>query len=261
METTSVRSVERAVEILEVIKSKGGETGISTISRETGLSKSTVFRILNALRTKGMVVKDDVTDHYSLGQKIIELAFSASMQWDIISLAMPYLEKLRDSLGETAALALRIDKDYSFIAQAMCRHEYRVNPVLGERYCLHWAGTGKAILAFIPEEEILEMLALIPAKQATSRTITDPQKMKEQISEIRNQGFAFSFSERIEGGASISAPIRDGAGNAQAAVSLIGPEIRFRKLDLNEAGKAVVEAGKQIEMVYRGAGIKLEKGF
>ena len=261
MESNTVRSVERAIEILEVIKSRGGETGISTISRETGLSKSTVFRILNALKTKGMVRKDDVTDQYSLGQKIIELAFSASMQWDIISLAMPYLEKLRDTISETAALAIKMEKDYSFIAQAMCRHEYRVNPVLGERYCLHWAGTGKVILAFTPEDELSEMLALIPHKKATSQTIIDPRKMMEQIEEIRKRGFAYSFSERIEGGASISAPICDALGNAQAAVSLIGPEIRFRKLNLNEAGRAVVEAGKQIEMVYRGAGIKLEKGF
>ncbi|MCE5208907.1 MAG: hypothetical protein LLG42_11440 [Chloroflexi bacterium] len=147
---------------------------------------------------------------------------------------------------------------YTFVAQVPCQQEYRVNPVLGERYYLHWAGTGKAILAFSSKHEIQEIYSLLADTAATENTFREPQQLLEQINEIKKYGFAYSYSERIEDGASISAPILGKDGNAQAAISLIDPEIRLRKMDTLQVGKRLAEIASQLEHIYQTAGVILE---
>ncbi len=253
-----IRAVERATEILEYLRQCGGSAGVSAISQGTGLAKSTAFRILETLCARGYLRKETSTEQYTFGYKLIELSFSAAGQWDLIHLARPYLEQIKEEMKETAALAVKTGNRYTFVAQAMCTHEYRVNPVLGEKYYLHWAGTGKAILAFSDREDLESILKILSSTKVTERTIDDADQLNIELNEIRKKGFAYSFSERIEGGASISAPLRDARGVTGAAISLIGPEIRLRKLDVDETGKKVVEIARHLEQIYQLSGIGME---
>jgi IclR family KDG regulon transcriptional repressor len=159
---TSVRAVERVVDILSAIQSHGGVAGISEISRELGLAKSTVHRILAVLTDREMVYKDKSTNRYSLGYKLFDLAFSARRPWDFISCAMPCLEEARDRLHETASIALRLGEQYSYVAQAVSGHSTPVTTVLGRYYPLHWGATGKAMLAALPDEQLQEYIRSVP---------------------------------------------------------------------------------------------------
>lgn len=258
METSHIRVLERAVEILEVIKHSGGKEGISNISKQTGLPKTTVFRIVTTLVSKGYLRKVSETDQYSFGFNLLELSFTALGGWEIVNLAMPFLEEVKDHLKETAALALRREIYYSFVAQVSCLHEYRVNAILGERYYLHWAGTGKAMLAYAPQDVKRKIYEMLPQKKATEKTIQDADELTKQIIAIKEKGFASSFSERIEGGASFSAPILNTSGVASAAISIIGPEVRLKKMDPDHAGKLLIDAAERLSMRYKALGITLE---
>lgn len=253
-----IRVLERTAEILEAIKNGGGNVGVSMISRSTGLPKSTVFRILSSLVELGFVRRLADGDQYALGYRLMQLSFLAVGDWEVVSLAMPYLEELKEETRETAALAIRRNLHYSFIAQVSCLQEYRVNAALGEKYFLHWAGTGKAILAFSPEPILTEILKMIPENAATGRTIRKPEELISQIDRIRENGFAYSYSERIEGGASISAPVLDHNGIAKAAISIIGPEVRIQKLDRDLVGSRLMEIASQLSRIYQGFGVRLE---
>jgi IclR family transcriptional regulator, KDG regulon repressor len=257
METHNIRSVERAIDILEVVKQKGKPVGVTEISQEIGLAKSTVYRLLETLLEKGMVNKDQTTDTYTLGIKLLELAFSASTSWNLINLAMPYLEELRDKFNETISFAIKVGLSYCHIAEAVTHQEFRVNPILGRQYPLHWSGTGKAILANISDIERDEALKLAPTLRSTPNTITDPQVLIHQIEQIRKNGYAVSFSERAEGAAVIASPVCDKQGYAQAAICLVGPEVRLRNMDLHSTGKALQEMSHKIEMVYLSVGYNL----
>jgi len=257
MDTKNVRSVERAIDILDAIRKKGGAVGVTEISHDIGLAKSTVYRLLETLLDKNMVHKDETAETYSLGYKVLELAFSASTNWDLINLAMPYLEELRDFFNETTALALKVGLNYTYIAEAVSHQEFRVNPILGRQYPLHWAGTGKAMLAYVDEDDRIEALKIAPYSRSTPLTVTDPEILLKQIEQIRQDGYAVSFSERSEGAAVFASPVRDRQGYVQAAVCLVGPESRLRKMDLKAVGKAVVEVGRKVELVYRTLGVNL----
>jgi DNA-binding IclR family transcriptional regulator len=257
MESKNVRSIERAIDILDALRRKARPAGVTEISQEIGLAKSTVYRILETLLEKGMLQKDGATETYSLGYKLLELAFSASTSWDLINFVMPFLEKLRDEFDETTALALKVGLNYTYIAEAVSHQEFRVNPILGRQYPLHWSGTGKAILAYVPEDECDEVLKIAPYTRSTRFTITDPDILLQQLDQVRQNGYAVSFSERAEGAAAFASPVRDQRGYAQAAVCMVGPETRFRKMDLTSVGQALVEVSRKIEMFYRSVGFNL----
>lgn len=251
MESKNIRSVARAIELLEIIQKKGGSVGVTEISQEIRLAKSTVYRLLETLVEKGMLSKDLAANKYSLGYKILELAFSASASWNLVNLAMPFLVELRDVYNETTALAIKVGLNYSYIAEAVSHQEFRVNPILGKSYPLHWAGTGKAILAYTTEEERNEALKIAPYSRSTPNTITDIDILKAQLEQIHQDGYSVSFGERAEGAAVIATPICDQRNIAVGAVCLVGPELRLRKMDLPATGAIMKEICHKIERVYR----------
>jgi IclR family acetate operon transcriptional repressor len=256
LEPKSVRAVERAIDVLDVIKTRGRGVGVSEISCELGLSKSTVHRLLVALSNKGIVRQDKDTGRYSFGHRILEMAHAASQHRDVISLAVPYLEELRDKTGETAALALKVGLRYTYVTQVVSPHEYRVNPVLGHHYPLHWAATGKAILAFVRDQELNECLQLVPQLLSTPRTLADPDTVLAQLEEIRHQGYSASFGERNLGSSAIASPILNRQGYAHAAACLIGPESRVRPRDLHSLGMIVAEITQKIQIACHVVGIE-----
>jgi DNA-binding IclR family transcriptional regulator len=242
-----VRAVERAIDVLDVIKTRAEGAGVSEISRELGLARSTVHRLLVALQKKEMVYQRADSDRYTIGRKALELAFFAVPHLDIVYMAMPHLEELRNRLDETAALALKVRLCYTYVSQVPSLKEYRVTPSLGQQYPLHWAAAGKAILAYVREEELNECLKVVPHLSATPKTITDPDVLLEQLEQIRRTGFAISFGERNIGAAGIAAPIRNRQGYAHAAIALVGPESRLRQVDLEAFGRVVVEIARNFE--------------
>ena len=255
LEPKSVRAVERAIDVLGVIKTRGRGVGVSEISCELDLAKSTVHRLLVALSKKGMVRQDHNTGRYLFGHRILEMAHAASQHWDVISLAVPYLEELRDRTGETAALALKVGLRYTYVTQVVSPHEYRVNPVLGHHYPLHWAATGKAILAYVTDQEFNACLQLVPQLHSTPRTVTDPDAILAQLEELRHRGYAVSFGERNPGSSAVASPILDRQGYAHAAACLIGPESRVGDMDLPSLGMIVAEITQKIQIACQAVGI------
>lgn len=248
MSAKSVRTVERAIDILNVIRVHEGTAGISEISRALGLSKSTVHRILVALTNKGIVHKERSSNRYSLGYKLFDLAFSASRPWNFISCAMPYLEELRDQLNETVSVALRLGQQYSYVAQAVSGHSTPVTTVLGRHYPLHWGATGKAMLALVPDEELQEYISSVPLVAATPWTITDPDVLLAETRRICSLGYSVSFSEKVEGVGAVACPIRDRHGIAYGGVTIVAPELRVRNMDVQAVGEAVAEIAHKIEV-------------
>ncbi|MBN1314221.1 MAG: IclR family transcriptional regulator [Anaerolineales bacterium] len=256
MDSKSVRVVERAMDVLFVMKNHGRSLGVSEISKELGLAKSTVHRLLVALANKGMVRQDEDTGRYSFGYNILEMAYSATQQWDIISLALPYLEELCDKTGETTALAIKVGLQYTYVTQVASTHEYRVNKVLGQHYPLHWAATGKAILAFIRDQEKNECLQLAPQLIATPRTTGDPDMLQEQLDEIREKNYAISIGEHHPGIVAIASPILDRDGYANAAICLVGPESRVLPQDMQKLGNIVASISEKILNACSSEGIE-----
>ncbi len=151
----SVQSVERAVDILKSFSPQEPEFGVGELSRRVGLAKSTVFRLLSTLESCGLVAQNPETDLYHLGVEIIILANSVFLYSDLRQIARPHLRSLVNTIGETASISVLVDREIINLYQFEFSGRLVVRAgSTGLRMPFHAASAGKAIAAFLTEEDL-----------------------------------------------------------------------------------------------------------
>lgn len=221
------QTVERALDLLDVLAGNRGRMRLSDLSQATGLNISTTSRLLGALDRFGYVERDGDTGRYGLGYKLLRLAQVVLEQSPLPEMANPILAQLMEETSETATLCIRHDDNAIVIARAECTNPLRTVAQIGHTGPLYCTAHGKAMLAYLPEHEVAEILARgMPA--LTDLTITSPTRMAEELTRIRAEGYALDSGEREPGLVSIAAPVRDAAGRVVATCGVSGSGRRMR---------------------------------
>jgi len=241
-----IQSIKRAVQILNSFTLKKNELGVTELSERLNLHKSTVHRILVTLEDEGFVVKDQVSQKYRLGIKLFELGHIVKEQMEIRNYALPIMKELAQKTEESIDLNILSDGKRVSIEKIESPHDVRRIIQLGKSLPLHCGGSGKALLAFLPDEEVDKIIRKEKFIPFGPNTITDPTKLKEHLKEIRKNGYAISFEERILGSASVAAPILDYKGKVVASLSVSGPTTRFAKKKVPILISLVKEAAQKI---------------
>jgi len=200
--------------------------GVTQIANRLGLSKAVVHRILTALRNKGFVEFDPASRRYSLGPIIMSLGLTYLQQLDVRKVALPELSDLSRSTNETTTLSVRSGSRRVYVDQVTPLREVLMSVKLGVAYPLHAGASSKAFLAFLPDEEIEHYLAS-PLDKLTASTVTDRRKLRRELAQIAQRGWATSVGERQVGAASVAAPILDYRDYPVAVVSVCGPADRM----------------------------------
>jgi DNA-binding IclR family transcriptional regulator len=246
---------ERVVAILDEMASAGGPCGVSEISRLLGIGKNNVFRILAALEEKGWVTQDAETKKYGLTGALVEVAFRALSQLDIQKISLPYLHELQAITGETSALVIRVGLERMFVSSVPSNHEISHLVPLGKSSELWYGSGGKAILAFMAEDEVEAVLtrfknagiSALPAGQPVSA-----ESLRKELAAIRKQGFAAAAGARTSGVCGVSAPIFDHKQQVAGAISVSGPMPRFDMEKALQYSTLVIEKAEKISSI-RGA--------
>lgn len=223
----SVRSVERALDILLLFTAGQAEMGITDLAEKAGLSKSTVHRLLTALQNKGFIQQNPENQRYSLGLTLLHLGNLVGDRLDLKRLARPTMTHLQDETGETVNLNIVRDNRRVCIEKVESRHDVRHFVEIGRSLPLYAGASGKVIMAFMEPEQVEEIIASTGLAGYTPNTITDPDAFREELSRIRQRGYATSLGERVEGAASVSAPVWDRDGKVVASLTVSGPTFRF----------------------------------
>jgi len=224
-----IQSIKRAIRILNSFALKKGELGVTELSERLNLHKSTVHRILVTLEDEGFMVKDQVSQKYRLGIKLFELGHIVKEQMEIRNYALPTMKELSQKTEESIDLNILSDGKRVSIEKIESPHDVRRIIQLGKSLPLYCGGSGKVLLAFLPDEEIENIIQKEKLIPFGANTITDPTKLKEHLKEIRQNGYAISFEERILGSASVAGPILNYKGKVVASLSVSGPVTRFTK--------------------------------
>ncbi|UCF27143.1 MAG: IclR family transcriptional regulator, partial [Chloroflexota bacterium] len=242
----SVQSVERAIDILESFSAEEPGLGVGELSRRVKLPKSTVFRLLTTLESKGFIAQNSETGLYHLGLRLIPLANSVFVYRDLRQTARPHLRSLADTLEETTSLSILVDNDIINLEQVEFRGRLVVRAGgAGYKIPFHATSGGKVIAAYLPEDEVETLLASdLPA--LTPATITDADSLRRQLQQVRSQGYATSFDEIEIGLHAISSPILNHEGNVIACVSVSGPSYRLTRPRIVEVSPLVIQAADQI---------------
>ncbi len=222
-----ITSVERAADVLLLFGRVSSRTlGITEIADELGMSKAGVHRVLASLRGRGLIEFDERSRRYLLGPAVLTLGLRYLAGLDVRQLAVPELRELSAATGETATLSLRTGDTRVYLDQVTPLREVIMSVSIGVPYPLHAGASSKAFLAFLPAEQVAVYLRGVLAA-LTERTITDPGRLRRELREIAERGWAESSGERQPGAASVAAPVFDHRGQPIAVLSVCGPAERF----------------------------------
>lgn len=243
-----VQSIDRAVHILRCFDAQHPALGISDISRRTGLSTSTVHRLLVSM-TENDLVRQGGDRRYSLGPLVIQLGRNGGIPAAFHEAALPVGQRLRDETDETVGIHELLPNEHrTVIDQVESRQELRrTYTEFGVPIPLHHGAPGKALLSHLPAERQDWWLSQ-PIDAATPRTIADPDALRTQLAEIRQRGWAYSDAERTPGIRSIAAPVTDHAGAVVGAIGVSAPTIRLDDSRCDALGEAVRSAAWEISM-------------
>lgn len=241
----SSSALERGADVLLLFANSGEPSlGVTQIAHHLGLSKAVVHRILSALRNKGLVELDEASRRYSLGPVIISLGLTYLQKLDVRAIAMPELTRLSRETNETTTLSVRTGPNRVYVDQVTPMREVLMSVKLGVPYPLHAGASSKAILAFLPSDEIDHYLAE-PLAKVTAATVTDRRRLRRELALIAERGWATSVGERQNGAGSVAAPILDHRDYPIAVVSVCGPAERML-VEMDACGERLLAATSRI---------------
>lgn len=248
-----VRSVERAVTILDVLAASGWRTG-AEIARELHVHRSTALRLLGTLERHALVERDPRSAKYRLGRRLPQLASVVTGESDLRTLARPVCEGLAGALGETVTLDVLVGDQIVPIEQATGSTSVVSVNWLGRRTPVHCTASGKVILAFGPAA-IRERLLGRPLERSTAHTITGEADLRTQLREAMNDGFARTYEELEIGLDALAAPVFAAGGEVVAALDVSGPSHRLRAEGRPELVRLTLDAAADLSrrLGFRGS--------
>ena len=239
-------SLEKAIDVLEAIADSGEGIGHLELADKVGLPKTTVYRILSTLVSRGLVRRDPLRRVYCLGARTIELARKAYSMPDLVAAARGELRSLRDLTGETTYLAALDGMETVSLERCEGAHNVRSATRLGVRKPLHCTSQGKAMLSALPEETRNAIVAELELTPLTRKTITDRRKLKAELKLTAERGYAIDEEEIVMGVRCVGAPIVDPRGMVRGSISIAGPTFRMTRERVESLGPEVAQAAQRI---------------
>ena len=224
-----IEALSRAFGILELLSDDESGLTLGDLVKRTALHKSTVHRFLKAMEHHGYVERKPQDGTYILGLKLFALGSKALAQLDLHERAKPHLQRLVYETGETAHLCVLDEDEILYLEKVEATRTVRIPSTVGRRYPAHCGASGKAILAYMPEERIDDVIRTKGMTAYTKNTITTPAELKKALRLVQEQGYAFDDEEFEEGLKCLAAPVRNHAGQVIASIGIAG--LAFRLTD------------------------------
>ena len=221
-EPQPLKTVEKALEILELLGTVGGDLGVTEIARKLGLPNSNVYRFLSTLQKRGYVEQSRESRKYHLGMKVLEVAGSLMARMDLRRIARPCLEELAHQCQNTVHLAILDNLDGVYVDKIDGPQALYLRSAIGERIPSYCTAIGKVLLAHQPEEIVRQVVAR-GLKRLTPYTVTDTARLRRDLTAIRRQGYAVNLRQRRIETFGVAAPVQDFSGQTAAAVGIAGP--------------------------------------
>ncbi|MBX5465413.1 MAG: IclR family transcriptional regulator [Clostridia bacterium] len=226
-ESPHVQVLDRALTLLETLAREENGLGLVEAANRAQLHPSTTYRLLSTLVSHGFVTHDDETGRYRIGLKAFEVGSSFRPPSELRKLAPGVLRALMSLTGETANLAILERGEATYIDQVESPSLLGMHARIGRRVPVHCTGAGKAILSHLSEEEVDAILAEHGLPAFTPNTITDRDRLMEELRRTRERGYALDNEEIELGVRCVAAPVLDQKGRPVAALSVTGPVTRF----------------------------------
>jgi len=243
----AIKVVVKTFDIIEILN-KHNSLSLKDITIKSDLPKPTAYRILNTLQQLNYVDFDQLTQQHSLSTKFLAIANRVINRSNIVDISKPHMIRLREEFGETVNLAKIIDKDMFFLNIVESTHQFRYVDTIGDKAPLHSTAIGKAVIAFLPDDEVLKIFKEYTYTQFSKNTIKNFSELKQNLIIVREVGISIDNEEGHEGVICIGVPIFDSSHLPVAAISISIPKIRAKKTLIEKIKQDLPKVGIQISL-------------
>ena len=227
MSNHSNAAAVRAFRILEILSAADGPMPLSAIVQEIGLPKQTVHRILKQLESTWLVSRTAGSPGYECSSRVRQLAVNVLMQAGPAAARHAILQQLVDKVGETCNLTMLSGDDVVYLDRVETQWPLRMHLQPGSRVPLHCTASGKLLLAFLPCAQRERLVANLPLRAHSARTITDAAALHAELAETRRRRLGINNQENLEGMIAVAVPVMRNRSRACAAIAVQAPLARM----------------------------------
>jgi IclR family acetate operon transcriptional repressor len=247
-----VQSVDRALSIIETLAEDDEGYRLSDLAIRTGLSTSTVHRLLATLESRRFVAFDRTESKWHVGARAFTVGATFARRRNFSAQAVPYLRKLRDLTRETANLAVVDDEFIVVLTRAESREIMRSLTKVGGRVAMVASGVGKAVLATYADEDVNAIIRHRGMPRLTEKSIVRPSDLFRELEKVRRQGYAIDDEEACMGLRCIAAVVYNDCSEPLAAISVSGMTSRITDERLATLGETVREVAAELTLALGG---------
>ncbi len=250
-----VNSLEKGLRVLRTFDQHNRTLRLNDIATMTGLGKSAAQRFVHSLHTLGYLRKDEATKQYSLSPRVLELGFTYLSTDPLVERSMPYLRECNKRCEESVNLSELNETEIIYVARVPGRHVLSVDVLLGTRFPAYCTAPGRAMLAFLPDDQVKDILDRSDLCALTPHTITDRWAIMDRLAKVRSVGYELAEQEVYIGDVSVAAPVLDYSGRAVAAVNIGVPSPRWSPARVErDLAPIVIETARAISLTEGGGG-------
>lgn len=242
--TTGSTVLDKAVRLLKAFDASEPSLSLGQLAKRAGMPSSTAHRVAQVLVANDLLATDG-QGTYSLGLWLVELGDQVLRSRHLLAIVQPFIEQLVRDCQESCHVALLDRGDSVYVARVPGPHVLTVQSHMGQRVPAYCTATGKALLAFQPEQVLNEILAGT-LKSYTPSTKTARAEIDQELAEIRGRGYSLNFGEWQSETVGTAAPVFGPGGATVAAIGLAGPAYRVPEARLQEFGELVREVSRTV---------------
>lgn len=242
----SVPAVERALSVLQCLGDSKRGFSISEIGRRLKIPKSSAHLILTTLERRGFLQKNTQTGRYHFGLQLVSLSRTALENLDLREEAKPFLRLLMQESGLTVHMAVLERDEAVIIEKVEAPGLVRLASWIGRRLDVNCTGVGKALVAFLPDDDIENFIKTKDFARHNQRTIVSKSALKKELTLIRQLGYALDNEEDEPGVCCLGAPVFDEDGKAVAAISVAGTTSQIGSNRIPVLARQVMQAARSI---------------
>lgn len=259
LKTRDVPSLDRALAIFEILAHSRRGNSLAELARRLFVPKSSLHCVLLTLERRGYIERSETTHRYVLGLKLFSLVNSAINQLTVNEAALPVLRSLMNQTHLTVHMGILDQGEVVLVNKIDPPGLFRLATWIGKRMEIHCTGVGKALIAYLPPEQLEELLSQHALPRHNDCTIANARKLKEQLKVVRTLGYAFDDEEDEVGLRCIGAPVFDHDGRAVAAVSVAGTTAQITRENRSRLAErlksAVLEISRNLGFEQDGSAV------
>jgi IclR family transcriptional regulator, pca regulon regulatory protein len=249
-----VQSLDRGLAVIRAFGPGRERLSLSDVARETGLTRAAARRFLLTLVKLGYVRSDG--REFSLRPRVLELGYAFLSGLAMPEIASPHLEELVAQVRESSSISVLDGQHIVYVARVPTKRIMTVAISVGTRFPAYATSMGRVLLAGLSPDELDKYLSEADLEAITARTVTDPDRLREIVSEVGRQGYAIVDQELEEGLRAIAAPIHGAGGAVIAAINLSAHASRVSLAAMRAVLlPALLETARQIEADLRSQGV------